>query len=254
MTDFLWWVLTPSSVMLGLLILACLVGLAGKGRLAAVLVLPPILLFFALLFVPLDQYISRWLETQYEQPVLPRNIEAIVVLGGAVEWALSEEHEQLTLNNRGERVLAGLSLAAQFPEAELVFTGMPGNLLQYEYQRPGARGALIAPLLENRSVTYVPASRSTYEDALLTLEHWGGAPPTGPWVLVTSAQHMPRSMAVFEAQGMRPIAFPVDYTARLNPRASREQRLGNRLSDLDDAVRELGAVLVYRYLGRTTSF
>lgn len=254
MTDFLWWVLTPSSVMLGLLLLAFIAGLAGKARLAALLVVPPIALFFALLFVPLDQYISRWLETQYQQPVLPNGVEAIVVLGGAVEWALSQEHEQLTLNNRGERVLAGLSLATQFPQAELVFTGMPGNLFQYEYQRPGTRGTFIAPILAEREVTYLPASRSTYEDALLTLEHWGGTPPAGPWVLVTSAQHLPRAMAVFEAQGMRPIAFPVDYTARVNPLASREQRLGNRLSDLDDAVRELGAVLVYRYLGRTTSF
>jgi len=254
MTDFLWWVLTPSSLTFGLLILAFIAGLFGKARAAAVMVVPPILLFGSLLLFPLDQYISRWLETQYEQPRLPANVEAIVVLGGAVEWALTEEHQQLTINNRGERVLAGLSLAAQYPDAELIFTGMPSHLLRYEYQQPGQPGQLIAPLLANRKVAYVSASRSTYEDALFTLQHWHGTPPSGPWVLVTSAQHMPRSMAVFAAQGMHPIAFPVDYTARENPQASREQRLGNRLSDLDDAVRELGAVLVYRYLGRTTSF
>ena len=254
MTDFLWWVLTPSSLTFGLLILAFIAGLFGKARAAALLVVPPIVLFLSLLFVPLDQYISRWLETQYEQPRLPANVEAIVVLGGAVEWALSDEHQQLTLNNRGERVLAGLSLAAQYPNAELIFTGMPSHLLKYEYQQPGQPGKLIAPVLAGRRVAYLASSRSTYEDALLTLEHFNGTPPAGPWVLVTSAQHMPRSVAVFAAQGMHPIAFPVDYTARHNPQASREQRLGNRLSDLDDAVRELGAVLVYRYLGRTTSF
>lgn len=253
MTDVLWWVLTPSSIALGFLILAFLAGLLKKPRAAAWLVLPPILLFVSLILLPVDQYISQWLESQYEQPRLPQNIEAIVVLGGAVEWALSQEHQQLTMNSRGERMLAGFSLAAQYPDAELIFTGMPSHLLRYEYQQPGQPGKLIAPLLQNRTTTYLPASRSTYEDALLTQQHWNNSAPEGAWVLVTSAQHMPRAMAVFAAQDMHPIAFPVDYTARDNPLAYREQRLGNRLSDLDDAVREFGALIMYRLLGRTTS-
>jgi hypothetical protein len=34
---------------------------------------------------------------------------------------------------------------------------------------------------------------------------------TGPWLLVTSATHMPRSVKIFEKQGIKIIPIPVDY-------------------------------------------
>ena len=34
---------------------------------------------------------------------------------------------------------------------------------------------------------------------------------TGSWLLITSATHMPRSVKIFEKQGIRIIPIPVDY-------------------------------------------
>ncbi|MBW2619063.1 MAG: YdcF family protein [Deltaproteobacteria bacterium] len=50
-------------------------------------------------------------------------------------------------------------------------------------------------------------SRDTFENARQTAELLTG----GPFVLVTSASHMARSLAVFHRLGLDPIPAPTDY-------------------------------------------
>ena len=59
-------------------------------------------------------------------------------------------------------------------------------------------------------VQYESASRNTYENAVLTAQ-LPGVDPTQRWLLVTSATHMPRSMATFEKAGWHVTAYPVDF-------------------------------------------
>lgn len=57
-------------------------------------------------------------------------------------------------------------------------------------------------------------SQNTYENALYVQKYVG----TKPFVLVTSATHMPRAMANFRGLGMKPIPASTDYrTIRGNP-------------------------------------
>jgi len=53
-------------------------------------------------------------------------------------------------------------------------------------------------------------SRNTYENALFTKELVTPAPDE-TWLLVTSAFHMPRSMALFRKAGFAVQPWPVDY-------------------------------------------
>lgn len=57
---------------------------------------------------------------------------------------------------------------------------------------------------------YEAASRNTYENAVLTAQ-LPGVDPTQRWLLITSATHMPRSMATFAKAGWNVTAYPVDF-------------------------------------------
>jgi uncharacterized SAM-binding protein YcdF (DUF218 family) len=86
-----------------------------------------------------------------------------------------------------------------------------------------------------------PLARDTREEAL-ALRHLIGA---RPFVLVTSAAHMPRSMALFRKVGLHPIASPGDYKIR-SIGAQRVQL--NHFFPQADALHNATAA-VHEYLG-----
>lgn len=250
MSEAVWWLLTPSSLVTALLILAYVAARARAGRLAAALMFPPVLLLLALLLLPLDQYLAVRLENRYPAPAsLPAHVDGVVVLGGTVDWRETQDRDQLALDAGGERMLAGLALARAYPEATLVFTGLFGDALVSEWRGADGQRLLFGPALAGRQVHYLGEARSTYEEALLAIEQVRPAPGS-TWLLVTSALHMPRAYLTFRTQGWTLVPYPVDYrtTERVSPRF--EVRIGDRLAALDRVVREWGAYLVYRSAGR----
>lgn len=250
MSEAVWWLLTPSSLMAALLVLGYVAARARAGRLAAGLMFPPVLLLLALLLLPLDQYLAVALENRYPPPSpLPATVDGIVVLGGSVDWRVTQDRDQLSLDAAGERMLAGLALARAYPEAALVFTGLFSEVLAEEWRGPGGARLLFGPELQGRTVHYLGEARSTYEEALLAIEQVVPAPGSR-WLLVTSALHMPRAYLTFRTQGWTLVPYPVDHrtTQRVSPRF--EVRIGDRLAALDRVVREWGAYLVYRSAGR----
>jgi uncharacterized SAM-binding protein YcdF (DUF218 family) len=98
-------------------------------------------------------------------------------------------------------------------------------------------------LLENRS-------RNTAENAANT-RVLVSYDITGPWLLVTSAFHMPRAVGTFCAAGWRNIIpYPVDYRGIGSLEIGWD--LGGRLSVLNIAVKEWIGLTAYRITGRST--
>jgi uncharacterized SAM-binding protein YcdF (DUF218 family) len=64
-------------------------------------------------------------------------------------------------------------------------------------------------------VQYESASRNTFENAVLTAK-MPGIDITQRWLLVTSASHMPRSVATFTKAGWNVTAYPVDFRTGTN--------------------------------------
>jgi uncharacterized SAM-binding protein YcdF (DUF218 family) len=99
-------------------------------------------------------------------------------------------------------------------------------------------------LFENRS-------RNTFENAAFTKELVKPRPGED-WLLVTSAYHMPRAMGIFRAQGMNPLAFPVDYRTYGNGQDFRPLADGSlAIRNFETAAREWVGLLVYRLTGKT---
>ncbi len=95
-------------------------------------------------------------------------------------------------------------------------------------------------------------SRNTLENALYTRRMVGaGDGAKGPYLLVTSAWHMPRAIGVFRRAGFEVAAYPVDYRTaggamRWRPFSSIHD--GLELSDL--VVKEWAGLFAYWLLGR----
>ena len=79
--------------------------------------------------------------------------------------------------------------------------------------------------------------------------------PDETWLLVTSAYHMPRSMALFRRAGFSVVAFPVDYRTfgdRRDWRIAHDVPRNLRLFDL--AVHEWAGLAGYRLTGKIDAF
>jgi uncharacterized SAM-binding protein YcdF (DUF218 family) len=177
----------------------------------------------------------------------------IICLGGAMDTVVSPVRGEVALNEAAERMSAMADLARRFPNARIVFSGGSGRLL-YD----GATESELAERLfvnfgiEKSRITLEDKSRDTAENARLTRDIVQPK-PNERWLLVTSAYHMPRAVALFREAGFSVEAFPVDYRTRgaadmLRPFST----LGDGLRRTDTAVREWAGLIVYWITGRTS--
>ena len=203
-------------------------------------------------FFPLGAFLLQPLEARIPRPAeLPQRVDGIIVLGGGVHAHLAAMRGEASTNEHGERLAAGLALARRYPDAVLLYTGGSASLAanrppETAVARRWYAEAGLAPdrlRLEERS-------RTTWENAVLS-QALLAPEPDQTWVLVTSAFHMPRALAAFQAVGWPVIPWPVDYqtTGRVEvgglPLASRN------LEALDLAAHEWFGLLFYRWSGKT---
>ena len=194
--------------------------------------------------LPVAAWLALPLETHINTPDLPAQVTGVIILGGAVRTPVTVGNQQLSLNDRSERLLAGAHLARQYPAARVVITGDAAST----FLDVNALGVFDG--IDTRRLEFIANSRSTYQDALFSIEQL--QPRYGEtWLMVTSALHMPRALGVFRAQGWQVIPYPVDRRyANLPPPSL---AVAERLNALDEVVREWGALLIYQQQERTRS-
>ncbi len=150
------------------------------------------------------------LEWRYLPPAEIPRVEAIVILGGGTSGA---EYPRATveLDGAGDRVIYGARLYRQGAAPQVVVTG---GLLPWSNSESSGADSMTEFLLfmgvPQEAIVLERESDNTYENAVFTrslLEAQG----IDRILLVTSAMHMPRAVAVFEKQGFNVIPAPTDY-------------------------------------------
>ena len=175
-----------------------------------------LLLLLVLGWEPLPDAALRQLESQ--SPALTRpdanlpDAVGVIVLGGALEPAyVWQTPGQSALNDAAERMTEVLPLLRRQPHLKVLFTGGEGELFANDMPEAArARKFFEGQGLDAQHMLYESASRTTFENAVLS-QHLAGVDPKQPWLLLTSAWHMPRALAVFRATGWNVIAYPVDF-------------------------------------------
>lgn len=183
-------------------------------RLAVIMLWSGLAVMGLLGFRAIPDALLRPLENRHPVPTaeaVDRHV-GIIVLGGAVGHPDSfAAHDQVPLGEAAERMTVPVGLMHQRPGLELVFSGGEGRLLttgvteselaRVFYQQQG---------LDMARVRLEDGSRTTRENAQQVAKLLGERCQQ-PWLLVTSAWHMPRSMAEFEAMGCKVTPYPVDF-------------------------------------------
>lgn len=221
--------------------------LMRRRRLAVFMLWSGLVALGLLGFRVIPDALLRPLENRYSVPsaqTLDRHV-GIIVLGGALGHPDNfAARGQVPLGEAAERMTVPVGLMRERPGLELVFSGGEGRLrisgvtesalAHVFYQQQG---------LDMGKVRLEERSRTTRENAQ-EVSKLLGTRCQEPWLLVTSASHMARSMAEFDAVGCRVTPYPVDFmTGDSTPLT--EYSLAHSLLRWQIALHEWLGLLVY---------
>ena len=175
---------------------------------------------FVILLIAGNKYVAaslaRTLEWQYSPLPTGTMADVIVVLGGGTEPEVTPRR-MVEVNSAGDRVLYAVKLYQDGVAPVLLLSG--GDI-DFLYDSPSTPADDMATLMEMIGVPreYMliqNASLNTEQDAefscaMIKENRYENV------ILVTSAFHMPRSVALFEAQGCPVIPAPVDYSVTID--------------------------------------
>jgi uncharacterized SAM-binding protein YcdF (DUF218 family) len=245
----------PSSIVLLLLVAGTVLLLSGRGiRWGRRMVVSGVMLMLICGFSPLGNWLSLPLEQRFERGAVPEDLAGIIILGGFESIALTRDREQLAINEAAERLTEGILLAKARPRAKVIFTG--GDAAMNRPEKGGAadqvRQYLLAIGIAPERLVIEGASRTTHENALFLVPLLKPAPGRR-YLLVTSAYHMPRSIATFRAKGFDVEPWPVDYrTTGWQDLTQPSTSMPGGLMAVDTAFKEWVGLVAYRLSGRSS--
>jgi uncharacterized SAM-binding protein YcdF (DUF218 family) len=241
--------LTPENWVLLLGIIALFLLVFRRIRAATGMLAVATVTYVTIAATPLGTLLLNVLERGYPPGPAVTQPAGIVVLGGGEDASRSIRVGQPTPNDVDDRLHAGLVLARKFPDTMVLYTSGIGRLDQ-----SGTPGADIAALLlteaglSGERLILERRSRNTAENAKFSL--WLRPHVEGPWIIVTSAFHMRRSVATFCAAGWRDLVpWPTDFRgSELDDGI--EWNFSEHARDLEISIREIVGLTAYRMMGQ----
>lgn len=164
-------------------------------------------LFFLLLFSypPFSNYLVKNLETQYPKYEYKQDIKYIHVLGNAHNTDQTQPTSSHVSNGGTKRVLEGVIIHKQILGSKIIFTGYAGDTNTTNALMNSKLASVLGVTHKEMIINGDPTD--TLDEALFTKTVVGN----DPFILVTSATHMPRAMMLFKSQGLNPIAAPTNF-------------------------------------------
>jgi len=233
--------LFPNTILLALLGVGVLMLWVGsKRRLARALITIAAAGFFLMSYTSSWSFLVRKLEYRYPVYDTTRSDAAemnwVVVLGGGgMEIQNLPAASRLNLQSVA-RVIEGIRILKSIPHAKLLLSGDSSAV------NMGGVAEMLG--IEPDRIVIEKTSRDTEQEAVEIQRIVG----KDRFVLVTSAIHLPRSMALFMKRGMTPIPAPADFLVRPAPQEPAQSwGFGGLLPVSAGATR--ADALVHEYLG-----
>jgi len=248
-----WVVLAPGNFLALMLATGALWLRVSRRQRGLSLVAASALGFLAILLLPVGDWLTLPLESRFPVPlVLPERVDGIVVLGGAVDEMVSAARGRVEFNHAGTRMVDAVALARRYPSARVVLSGGSNNVVGSSAlpEAEVMKAFFVAQGIDPARITTEARSRTTFENAAFS--HALVQPKPGEtWLLVTSAEHMPRSVGCFRRQGWNVQPYPVDFETAGNGSFHWELSLAVHLALATRAAREWIGLVGYWLVGHT---
>jgi uncharacterized SAM-binding protein YcdF (DUF218 family) len=204
--------LLPSN-MIGLMALVGLLLMLSRWlRLGRALLAAAMLLLLVVGWSPVGKAALAVLENRFPQPAVHGDVAGIIVLGGEINTHISFDRKTVAVTDAGERLTAAAELSRRHPNARVILSGGIGHLLieQAKTESAYARDLLVHIGVPENRIELEERSRNTCENAFESKAVANPA-PGAQWLLVTSANHMPRAIACFRIAQFPVVPYPVDF-------------------------------------------
>ncbi|MGB3388685.1 MAG: YdcF family protein [Pseudaminobacter sp.] len=251
LSKIFWFFIQPLNLALFLLLIGIVALFLGRKRLSLATSSGAFLILALGVWTSLGALMLNPLEERFQRPVLPERVDGIVLLGGGLEGAINLARGGYELNSGGDRLVETAVLARRFPDARIVISGGTGTLvLEGEGDADTAPRLLSALGVASERLVLENKSRNTFENAQFT-KALVSPKPGETWLLVTSAFHMPRSMALFRKADFTVLPWPVDYrTSGVEGIGFARDNPVDSLRNMTTAIREWIGLVAYWVSGR----
>jgi uncharacterized SAM-binding protein YcdF (DUF218 family) len=219
---------------------------AKKLRVAAVLML----LICSNSFL-VDECFRKWEPVTPDHDLMDTKYEGAIVLGGIGEVDL--RLKKISFGWGGDRLFQTLALYHKGRIKKIIFTGGSGSI-EFPDKKEGlyVKKYLKSIHVPDTATIIESESKNTYENAVFTKKLLDSLNLKGNFLLVTSAYHMPRALAVFKKAGYQ------NLTPYITNKASGIRRFSfdhlfipsaGALFSLEALIHEWVGYLIYRLKG-----
>ena len=249
LSKIIWFLISPLSFLwLALGIGGVLAQFKKTKRVGKRLLKTSLILFIALGILPIGYNLQVLFEHESPQihidSIKEGDIGGIIILGGCMDAKLTDTYNMPTINGSCERIIEGVKLHNAFPTLPIIYTGGSGSISNQKYKGAVAAKHLMADMgIDTQEIIFEQQSRNTYENMTLS-KALAPNHTQKPWLLVTSALHMPRASRVFCEGGWPIIPYPVDFNTGNNL----ELKLANPSYNyyyLDRVIKETLGIIAY---------
>lgn len=162
---------------------------------------------FALLYICsnsffVDECFRAWEPVTPDYDLMDTKYEGAIVLGGI--GSIDLRLQKINFTGSGDRLFQALPLYYKGRIRKLIFTGGSGSI-EFPEKREGiyVKKYLESIHFPDSALIVENESKNTYENAIFTKKILDSLHIDGDFLLVTSAYHMPRSLAIFRKAGYK---------------------------------------------------
>ncbi|MFZ6023876.1 MAG: YdcF family protein [Bacteroidota bacterium] len=135
--------------------------------------------------------------------------ETGILLTGMVQF---DKYNKGYFGTSADRFIQTATLYHTGKIKKILVTGASGSLLHgYPAEAEYLKNVLLNNAVPEKDIIIEPLSRNTYENAIFSKKIIDSFQLKPPFLLITSALHMPRSSAVFKKASISFVTYPCDY-------------------------------------------